>query len=163
MIGKRRSKVATMQLTVELDADTESLATADKAVGEFAESMSWPQEATFKVKLVLEEILMNVISHGGDGTHKPHIRLDLSQQKDLVSMEISDDGIAYDPLTAPAPDLESDLEDRPIGGLGVYLIRELMDSVSYRFKDGRNHLLVTKTLVQTGISAPAGCNPDPTA
>ncbi len=147
MIDQRRSKVAVMQLTLELDAEIESLATADKAVGDFAESMSWPDEATFKVKLVLEEILMNVISYGGDSSHKPRITLHLSQQNDLLSMEISDDGIAYDPLTAPPPDLESDLDDRPIGGLGVHLVRELMDNVSYRYKDGRNHLLVTKTLI----------------
>ena len=115
MIDQRRSKVAVMQLTLELDAEIESLATADKAVGDFAESMSWPDEATFKVKLVLEEILMNVISYGGDSSHKPRITLHLSQQNDLLSMEISDDGIAYDPLTAPPPDLESDLDDRPIG------------------------------------------------
>jgi serine/threonine-protein kinase RsbW len=147
MIDQRRCKVAVMQLTLELDADIESLATADKAVGDFAESMSWPDEATFKLKLVLEEILMNVISHGGDRSHKPHITLHLSQQKELVSMEISDDGIAYDPLTAPPPNLESHLDDRPIGGLGVHLVRALMDSVSYRFVGGRNHLLVTKTLI----------------
>ena len=147
MIDQRRSKVAVMQLTLELDAEIESLATADKAVGDFAESMSWPDEATFKLKLVLEEILMNVISYGGDSSHKPRITLHLSQQNDLLSMEISDDGIAYDPLTAPPPDLESDLDDRPIGGLGVHLVRELMDNVSYRYKDGRNHLLVTKTLI----------------
>jgi anti-sigma regulatory factor (Ser/Thr protein kinase) len=146
MIDQRRSKVAVMQLTLELDAEIESLATADKAVGDFAESMSWPDEATFKVKLVLEEILMNVISYGGDSSHKPRITLHLSQQNDLLSMEISDDGIAYDPLTAPPPDLESELDDRPIGGLGVHLVRELMDSVSYKFEDGRNHLLVTKAL-----------------
>ena len=147
MIDQRRSKVAVMQLTLELDAEIESLATADKAVGDFAESMSWPDEATFKVKLVLEEILMNVISYGGDSSHKPRITLHLSQQNDLLSMEISDNGIAFDPLTAPPPDLESDLDDRSIGGLGVHLVRELMDNVSYRFKDGRNHLLVTKTLI----------------
>jgi anti-sigma regulatory factor (Ser/Thr protein kinase) len=146
MIEKRRSKDAVMQLTLELEAEIESLATADKAIIDFAESMSWPDAATFKVKLVLEEILMNVISYGGNGGRKPRITLLLSQQNDLVSMEISDDGIAYDPLTAPPPDLESELDDRPIGGLGVHLVRELMDSVSYRFKDGRNHLLVTKTL-----------------
>ena len=147
MIDQRRSKVAVMQLTLELDAEIESLATADKAVGDFAESMSWPDEATFKVKLVLEEILMNVISYGGDSSHKPRITLHLSQQNDLLSMEISDNGIAFDPLTAPPPDLESDLDDRSIGGLGVHLVRELMDNVSYRYKDGRNHLLVTKTLI----------------
>jgi hypothetical protein len=146
MIGKLRSKVVSMQLTVELDAEIESLASADKAVGDFAESMSWPEEMTFKVKLVVEEILMNVISYGGDSTHRPRIILNLSQRDDLVSMEISDDGIAYDPLTSPSPDLESELEDRPIGGLGIYLVRELMDGVSYRFENGRNHLLVTKTL-----------------
>jgi anti-sigma regulatory factor (Ser/Thr protein kinase) len=146
MYDKLRSKVAVMQLTLELDAELASLATADKAVGEFAESMSWPDDSTFKVKLVLEEILMNVISYGGDSTHRPRIILNLSQRDDLVSMEISDDGIAYDPLTSPPPDLESELEDRPIGGLGIYLVRELMDGMSYRFENGRNHLLVTKTL-----------------
>ena len=146
MYDKLRSKVAVMQLTLELDAELASLATADKAVGKFAESMSWPDDSTFKVKLVLEEILMNVISYGGDSTHRPRIILNLSQRDDLVSMEISDDGIAYDPLTSPSPDLESELEDRPIGGLGIYLVRELMDGVSYRFENGRNHLLVTKTL-----------------
>jgi anti-sigma regulatory factor (Ser/Thr protein kinase) len=146
MIGKLRSKVASMQLTVDLDAEMESLASADKAVGDFAESMSWPEEVTFKVKLVVEEILMNVIAYGGDRAHRPRITLHLSQCNDLVSLEISDDGIAYDPLTAPPPDLESELEDRPIGGLGVHLIRELMDSVSYTFEDGRNHLRVTKAL-----------------
>ena len=89
---------------------------------------------------------MNVISYGGDGTHKLNISMHLSQQDDLVSMEISDDGIPYDPLTAPPPDLESELDDRPIGGLGVFLVRELMDSVEYRHEYGRNHLAVKKKL-----------------
>jgi anti-sigma regulatory factor (Ser/Thr protein kinase) len=146
MIDKLRSKVVAMQLTLALDADMASLGAADKAVGEFAESMSWPDDSTFKVKLVLEEILTNVISYGGDSAHRPRIILHLSQRNDLISMEISDDGVAYDPLTAPPPDLESELEDRPIGGLGIHLVRELMDSMSYRFEDGRNHLLVTKAL-----------------
>jgi len=146
MIARLRSKVAPVELTLRLDAKLESLVTADKAVSDFAESMSWPDDSTFKVKLVLEEILMNVISYGGDGAHEPSISMHLSQQDDLVSMEISDDGIAYDPLTAPAPDLESELDDRPIGGLGVFLVRELMDSVEYRHENGRNHLAVKKKL-----------------
>lgn len=148
MIDRLRSKVAAMELTLRLDAELESLVMADKAVSDFAESMSWPDDSTFKVKLVLEEILMNVISYGGDGARKPDISMHLSQQGDLVSMEISDDGIPYDPLTAPPPDLDLELDDRPIGGLGVFLVRELMDSVSYKFEGGRNHLLVTKALVQ---------------
>jgi len=138
-----------MELTLRLDADLESIAIADKAVGDFAESMSWPDDSIFKVKLVLEEILMNVISYGGDGAHKPSISMHLSQKGDLVSMEIADDGIPYDPLTAPPPDLESDLDHRPVGGLGVFLIRELMDSVAYRRENGRNHLTVKKRLGST--------------
>jgi anti-sigma regulatory factor (Ser/Thr protein kinase) len=149
MIDRLRSKVAVMELTLRLDADLESIAIADKAVGDFAESMSWPDDSIFKVKLVLEEILMNVISYGGDGAHKPSISMHLSQKGDLVSMEIADDGIPYDPLTAPPPDLESDLDHRPVGGLGVFLIRELMDSVAYRHENGRNHLTVKKHLGST--------------
>ena len=90
--------------------------------------------------------MMNVISYGSDGAVIPNVRLHLAQQGAALSMEIADDGVAFDPLQAPAPDLDADIDDRPIGGLGVFLVRELMDSVAYRREAGWNRLSVTKTL-----------------
>ena len=60
-------------------------------------------------------------------------------------MLIADDGRPFDPLTeAPEPDLESAIEDRPIGGLGVHLVRTMMDEVRYRREEGKNRLTLVK-------------------
>ena len=64
----------------------------------------------------------------------------------MLRLELSDDGIAFDPLSLPPPDVSLDIEDRLIGGLGVHLIRTMMDSVSYRREGDWNRLLVTKAL-----------------
>ena len=61
-------------------------------------------------------------------------------------MEIADNGKPYDPLSAPPPDIDSALDDRPIGGLGVYLVRQLMDDVRYCHDRGWNKLTLTKTI-----------------
>ncbi len=61
---------------------------------------------------------------------------------------IEDDGIAFDPLIAPPPDLDSDIEDRPIGGLGVYLVKEMMDEVEYARADGRNRVTLVKNVAE---------------
>ena len=134
------------QITLELKADMAGLQTADRALDEFAAPRAWPETALVQVRLVLEEIMMNVISYGSDGAVIPNVRLHLAQQGAALSMEIADDGVAFDPLQAPAPDLDADIDDRPIGGLGVFLVRELMDSVAYRREAGWNRLSVTKTL-----------------
>jgi anti-sigma regulatory factor (Ser/Thr protein kinase) len=134
------------QITLELKADMAGLETADQALDEFGAHMAWPEPALFQLRLVLEEIMMNVISYGSDGGAIPHVRLHLSQQDTALAMEIADDGVAFDPLQAPSPDLDADIDDRPIGGLGVFLVRELMDSVTYRREAGWNRLSVTKAL-----------------
>ena len=70
----------------------------------------------------------------------------MAQKDGTLSMEIADNGIAFDPLQLPAPDLHAEIDDRPIGGLGIFLVRELMDSVTYRRDGDWNRLMVTKTL-----------------
>ena len=70
-----------------------------------------------------------------------------TRRPDALTMEIIDNGRAFDPLTeTPEPDLDSVLGDRPIGGLGVYLVKTFMDELLYRREDGRNHLKMVKHL-----------------
>lgn len=136
------------QITLELSADMAGLEKADRTLDEFAVAVQLPQETLFHVRLVLEEILMNVISYGSDGAKVPDVQLNMEQKDGTLSMEIADNGIAFDPLQLPPPDLNAEIEDRPIGGLGIFLVRELMDSVSYR-RDGEwNRLMVTKTVAK---------------
>jgi serine/threonine-protein kinase RsbW len=101
----------------------------------------------FALELVLEELFMNVILHGSQGRSSPaRVAVQLSTTTDAMLIEVEDDGTPFDLLSAPAPDLNLDLDQRPVGGLGLHLIREVMDHVDYQFVSGRNRVQLRKTL-----------------
>jgi sigma-B regulation protein RsbU (phosphoserine phosphatase) len=88
------------------------------------------------VQLVIEEVLMNAITHALVGVEAPRLSLEIHADARSVAIIVRDNGPPFDPFTdAPPPDLDADLDDRPIGGLGVHLIRSMMDEVAYR-RDG---------------------------
>lgn len=121
-------------------AELERLA---NAVEEFAERESWAPEVVFRVNLVLEELVINVMTHGSD-EGLAEIEVTVTSSEDLVSIRLSDNGVAFDPLTdAPEPEVTGSVEDRHVGGLGVHLVRTMMDNVSYRRERGRNLLTMT--------------------
>ena len=93
---------------------------------------------------MLEELGLNVVNYGG-GDETPDIEITVASEPDVLTITISDDGLPFDPLNdAPPPDLTSPIENRPIGGLGIHLVRTMMDEMSYRRENGRNHLALTK-------------------
>ena len=61
-----------------------------------------------------------------------------------AEVEVEDDGLCFNPLDAPEPDLTGPIEDRPIGGLGIYLVKNIMDELDYRRREGRNCLFMKK-------------------
>jgi anti-sigma regulatory factor (Ser/Thr protein kinase) len=128
-----------MAVASELDGLNES-------VDNFAQLQHWPQDFLFTVRLVLEEIVVNVISYGATGGNVPRVLVRLCQDQSQLVMHIEDNGIVFDPLQKAAPDLDTSLEDRPIGGLGVYLVRQLTDSVQYSRNGDWNCLTVSKAL-----------------
>ena len=136
----------TAELMLDLHADMADLRKADEAVTAMAGRMGWSSEVLFQLRLVLEEIIINVISHGSRDGRLACVRVSLRQDANVLRLELSDDGIAFNPLSASPPDVSLEIEDRPIGGLGVHLIRTMMDSISYRREGDWNRLLVTKTL-----------------
>ena len=81
---------------------------------------------------------MNILSHGYEEGGEHDILIELASDAEKIGIEIVDDGRPYDPLT------EAPLADRPVGGLGVYLVCALMDEASYRREDNRNRLALTK-------------------
>ena len=90
-----------------------------------------------KLELVLEELLVNVARYAyppGSGD----VEVAYAAEPGELTVEISDKGRAFNPLEARLPDLSADLVDRPIGGLGVLLVRSLVGSIAYRREDGRN-------------------------
>ena len=102
-------------------------------------------EVAMKLALVLEEAVANVINHGLPGSPPPHrlaVRLEIDA--DAVTAEVIDNGRPFDPTGVPDPDLTLPLEERQPGGLGIHLMRELMDGVEYRRSGDSNILRLRK-------------------
>jgi serine/threonine-protein kinase RsbW len=94
-------------------------------------------------QLAVEEAITNVIVHGyNEPGGKIVVSCQISQNR--VEIQITDTAPRFDPLSLPEPDLDADVEDRSIGGLGVFLIRQVMDEISYRYENGKNILVLIK-------------------
>jgi serine/threonine-protein kinase RsbW len=100
----------------------------------------------FKLTLALEEAVTNVIQHAFTGATPPHrIEVALAIDAERVTAEVIDNGHPFDPSEAPEPDRAAPLEARDVGGLGIHLIRRMMDEVEYRRIAGENRLRLQKT------------------
>lgn len=98
-----------------------------------------------KIALASEEAIVNVIHYAfPDGNGTMEIRAEQAPDGGL-RLQIIDSGIAFDPLAKEMPDTHAPPQDRPIGGLGIFMIRQIMDDVSYERKDGRNVLTLYKS------------------
>ena len=124
--------------------DLRDIAGVGEKIGAFCAEHGLAEEVSFEVHLALDELLTNTIDYGYDDDNEHRIDLLLRLESDTLTVEIADDGRAFDPLQAAEPDLGTSIEDRARGGLGIYLVRKMMDSVAYRRQDGRNIVTLTK-------------------
>ncbi len=132
------SASASLKIAPEMD----QLGRITAIVENLGEQDDWPPDLVFKVNLVLDELSVNIVNYGGEASE---IEVCLDADADEVRVEISDDGRPFDPLNdAMQPDLHAALEDRAIGGLGIHLVREMMDELHYRREDGKNRLAMVK-------------------
>ncbi|MBS0396302.1 MAG: ATP-binding protein [Proteobacteria bacterium] len=99
-----------------------------------------PAEGAWPFELALEEAFMNVVLHGSPGDRVAAVDVVLALDGDALTLTLSDDGPPFDPLGIPSPDTDAPLEARRPGGLGVHLVRRLMDQVGYARIAERNEL-----------------------
>jgi serine/threonine-protein kinase RsbW len=92
----------------------------------------------------MKETLTNIISYGYRDNREHQVKVRLSVQLAEVSVEIEDDGQPFNPLEAPEPDITKPLEERKIGGLGIHLVRKLMDRLEYKGQGERSLLTIKK-------------------
>src|SRR5690606_709451 len=110
-----------------------------------------PESIVGPLNLILEELVANVMEHGKtpEGGVVPipiHIEMDVTDA--FVELRVADASAPFDPRDRDDPDLSGDLEDRPIGGLGLYFVREMSDSLEYEYKNGWNVFRLRKALSQ---------------
>jgi serine/threonine-protein kinase RsbW len=103
-----------------------------------------------RIRLVLDEIVVNIVAHGyedvGDSRDhaiKIHLALD---GLDILTIRVVDDARPYDPRSAPEPRFDLPIEQRRKGGLGVHIVKAIMDTIDYRHENGQNVLTLTKKL-----------------
>ncbi len=134
--------------TVTIETRLEELTRLTEAVENLGEQENWSLALVGKVNLVLEELAINTINHGHDeGLHE--ITVTFNSTDEALTIDVVDDGKPFDPLhDAPIPDVNAPIHERPIGGLGVYLVRKLMDELTYRREEGRNHLTLVAYRVE---------------
>lgn len=130
-----------MATRIDLKVETrqEELQRIFARVEELAEEEDWPPALTFKTNLVLEEFGLNIMKYGFDeGLHT--FDVSLTSGADAITIEFVDDGRPFNPLEdANAPELNSAIEDRAVGGLGVHFVMEMTDDFQYRREDSKNH------------------------
>ena len=115
---------------------------ADQAAA-FLEAAGCNPSTLFAIQFALEELLSNIIHHSFAGDHEPHeIAVLLERDHSGFTLTIEDDGAAFDPLSAPSPDTTLPLEQRPIGGLGLFITQRLASGMDYRRTEGKNRVRV---------------------
>jgi serine/threonine-protein kinase RsbW len=117
-----------------------------RSVSQFCGEHGLSSEIEGDLSLALEEIVVNVILYGHPEGGKHEILVWLSLEKNYVIATVEDDGVPFNPLEAPEPDLDSPIETRPIGGLGIHLVRNITHGLEYRRIEGRNRLVIRKHL-----------------
>ncbi len=128
-----------------LKNELEEIRLLAEAIELWGEENGIPGKILFQLNLALDELLTNTITYGypEGGEHEIRLRLVPEGEKELL-IEIRDDGLAFNPLEVKAPDLKQDIEERPIGGLGIHLVRQMLDEIEYRRENGHNVLLMKK-------------------
>lgn len=130
-------------LTFQADlAELERLTTA---LDDWGQACGYAPKLSGMFNVCLDEIVTNIIKHGYEKSNtRGVIELFLNGLPEMAEVIVKDDAPAFDPLSANAPDFDLELEDMPIGGLGIYLTKEMMDEVIYEYQDGRNTLILRK-------------------
>jgi len=132
------------RFTLNLPNRLAAIGEAAEEIERFCAANGVPPAAAGHLNLALDETITNAIEYAWPDGGEHEVMVSLTVADGEIVAEVSDDGAAFDPLKVPPPDLESDLEARPIGGLGVHFVKTLMDEVAYRRADGRNVLTMRK-------------------
>jgi serine/threonine-protein kinase RsbW len=120
------------------DAVVEEISAAIERVGFFAQELGLPAEVSQRMQIGLDEVVVNIASYSGAES----VVLRCWGDDTRLILQVSDDGVPFNPLEAATPPTDAPLEEREIGGLGIHLLKNLMSSLSYSFVDGRNVMVL---------------------
>jgi serine/threonine-protein kinase RsbW len=110
-------------------------------VGEIARKGGFSDKDVYNIQLATDEAASNIIEHAYENMPDGILELSCGLNKDTITIMLVDHGESFDPSEVPLPDLKADLSDRKIGGLGIFLMRKLMDEVTYEPRPNKSNVL----------------------
>ncbi len=134
------------QLSVSVTGSIAGLVRVTDDFERFSSAHGLPDQVRRSVQVVLDELLSNTVRCGKVGDRELTIEVGFHLDTETIRVEIVDDGTPFNPLERESPDTTLPLELRPVGGLGVMLVKHLVDDITYVYEGGRNRVLLGKRL-----------------
>ncbi len=133
------------ELTVE--ALVENIEKVTDFINEQLECIDCPPKAQVQIDIAIDELFGNIAKYAYPKDNGPAtVRFEYDPESKAAVITFFDRGIPYDPLSGKEPDTTLSVEERPIGGLGIYMVKKSMDEITYRYQDGQNILTIQKNL-----------------
>ncbi len=132
--------------TVTIANQLAELETVAATVEAIAEEWDIPMAVSMNLNLVLEELVTNIIFYGYDDQNEHQIIIRLSMDNRVITIQLEDDGKEFNPLLLADPNIGGTLEERKIGGLGIFFVRKIMDDMAYRREGNKNILTISKNI-----------------
>lgn len=135
-----------MEYTLTLHNDVQEVPLLARFIDTISEENAMDMEMSKNINLAVEEAVVNVMNYAYPEGTVGEVKIDASVTDGLLTLLISDSGTPFDPTVKKDPDINLPAEKRAIGGLGILLVRQIMDTVTYRYTDGKNILTLVKKL-----------------
>lgn len=133
-------------LRIEVENSDAGLTKLLDGLRRFADHHRLSARMRHDIQLVLDEVVANILRHGYVDRQPHQIVVDVALGPSVLTVEVIDDGLPFDPVERMQPRTDQKIAERPIGGLGIHLVKQLMDELEYSRRDGFNHLILRKRI-----------------
>lgn len=141
-----RKKVSDVK-EITVPATLENIRTVTDFINGELEKRNVPEIARVQIDVAIDEIFGNIVQYAyGDREGQVTVRTNIEGLRPTMSITFIDDGKPYDPREAPEPDITLEAQLRPIGGLGLFMVKKIMDALDYAYEDGKNVLTIRKAI-----------------
>ena len=134
------------KISFKLSNRLSELETLNQKIDKFGVQLGVSNKCLFEIHLVLEELFTNITCHGYRDDKRHWVHVSISCENNIMTIQIEDDGVPFNPLEFKEPDLKSALEDRDIGGLGIHLVKHFIKDCVYERRGNKNILILTKAV-----------------
>jgi len=108
--------------------------------------LNLPQKCIFEINVGLDELFTNIVSYGFDDDLEHQIKFSLAKDDDKLIVHVEDDGVPFNPLDVRTGSVSTDLDSTDIGGLGIHLVKNMMDDIDYKRSEGKNKVILQKSV-----------------